>query len=74
MMVNLFGEPGAARGSQNTSVSRRPSPFQESLHLYGKREVRPFRKMGHLCAIGSTADEAMSRAEEARALVKIRGR
>jgi 5-(carboxyamino)imidazole ribonucleotide synthase len=31
------------------------------LHLYGKREARPGRKMGHLSAIGRSAEEALRR-------------
>ena len=42
------------------------------LHLYGKREPRPRRKMGHLTALGATAGEAAAlvrRAREALTLV-----
>jgi 5-(carboxyamino)imidazole ribonucleotide synthase len=31
------------------------------LHLYGKGEARPGRKMGHLSAVGDTAQEALGR-------------
>jgi 5-(carboxyamino)imidazole ribonucleotide synthase len=37
------------------------------LHLYGKREPLPGRKMGHLTALGATAQEAAKRALAARA-------
>lgn len=36
------------------------------LHLYGKAEPRPGRKMGHLTAIGSTADRAADLVRNAR--------
>ncbi|MEO7521699.1 MAG: hypothetical protein ABIW79_07780, partial [Gemmatimonas sp.] len=32
------------------------------IHLYAKTAARPGRKMGHLSAIGSSAQEALSRA------------
>jgi len=35
------------------------------LHLYGKRDARPGRKMGHLSAVGATSQEALSRVQEA---------
>jgi 5-(carboxyamino)imidazole ribonucleotide synthase len=35
------------------------------LHLYGKREARPARKMGHLAAVADTVDEAIRRVTEA---------
>lgn len=36
------------------------------LHLYGKSEPRRRRKMGHLTALGNTADDAFTRVSEAR--------
>ena len=49
-------------------------PFDRALeipgvqvHLYGKRQARPGRKMGHLSAIGATPDEALQKVQEARA-------
>ncbi|MBA2432745.1 MAG: 5-(carboxyamino)imidazole ribonucleotide synthase [Chthoniobacterales bacterium] len=36
------------------------------LHLYGKKEPRPRRKMGHLTALGATAAEAIERVNQAR--------
>jgi 5-(carboxyamino)imidazole ribonucleotide synthase len=35
------------------------------LHLYGKREARGGRKMGHLSAVAPTADEALARVQDA---------
>lgn len=35
------------------------------VHLYGKTEARPARKMGHLTASAATAEEALERAEAA---------
>ena len=40
------------------------------LHLYGKKEARPGRKMGHLTAIGETTEETRKIVEEARALLE----
>ena len=37
------------------------------LHLYGKPGARPGRKMGHLSAVGDTADEALARVRDAAA-------
>lgn len=36
------------------------------LHLYGKQEPRPGRKMGHLTALADTAEEAAKLALKAR--------
>lgn len=40
------------------------------VHLYGKREARPGRKMGHLSADGATADEALARVRQAHAALR----
>ncbi len=40
------------------------------LHLYGKREARPGRKMGHLTALADTPQEAAEAALKARELLK----
>ncbi len=37
------------------------------LHLYGKREPRPGRKMGHLTALGATVEDAQQKVLTARA-------
>jgi len=39
-----------------------------SLMLYGKRDPRPGRKMGHLTAVADTVAEAIARVQRARAL------
>jgi 5-(carboxyamino)imidazole ribonucleotide synthase len=39
------------------------------LHLYEKHKPRKGRKMGHLSAVGKTADEAVARVLEAKALL-----
>jgi 5-(carboxyamino)imidazole ribonucleotide synthase len=36
------------------------------IHLYGKAEPRPGRKMGHLTAFGATPDEALATVTAAR--------
>ncbi|MBA3399591.1 MAG: 5-(carboxyamino)imidazole ribonucleotide synthase, partial [Acidimicrobiia bacterium] len=40
------------------------------LHLYGKREPRPGRKMGHLTATAETAEDARRRVLAARSAVR----
>lgn len=63
-MVNLLGDLWAA-GEPNWSASLR-DPYVK-LHLYGKNEAKPGRKMGHIVAFGSDHIDARKRALEARA-------
>ena len=44
-----------------------------SLHLYGKREPRPGRKMGHLTVRASTPEEAVRRVLGARNAARRKG-
>ena len=55
--VWLRGEPQWSRALEVGGVH---------LHLYGKSEPRPRRKMGHLTAFGANAEEAIARVTEAR--------
>ncbi|QXD14700.1 5-(carboxyamino)imidazole ribonucleotide synthase [Rhodocaloribacter litoris] len=42
-----------------------------AVHIYGKREVRPRRKMGHVTATGSSPVETRARAERAAGLIRL---
>jgi 5-(carboxyamino)imidazole ribonucleotide synthase len=74
MMLNLFAGPGASGEALYSGVDAALAVPGVALHLYGKREARPFRKMGHLTAIGATVDEAMARAKAARDRIGIGAR
>jgi 5-(carboxyamino)imidazole ribonucleotide synthase len=43
------------------------------LHIYGKAEVKPFRKMGHVTVIDQDLDSARRKAEQERDLIEISG-
>ncbi|MGI8586068.1 MAG: 5-(carboxyamino)imidazole ribonucleotide synthase [Chloroflexia bacterium] len=63
-MANLLGELWQGGEPDWAAACAVPNV---SLHLYGKREARPGRKMGHLTATAATPEEAMRRARAARA-------
>jgi 5-(carboxyamino)imidazole ribonucleotide synthase len=63
-MANLMGELWAAGEPDWAGACSWPGV---KLHLYGKTEARPGRKMGHLTALAATADEARARVLGARA-------
>ncbi|MFO0901620.1 MAG: 5-(carboxyamino)imidazole ribonucleotide synthase [Pirellulales bacterium] len=66
-MVNLLGDEWRT-GTPNWSRTLAQEGVQ--LHLYGKSEPRPGRKMGHLTALGATPEEARRRALAARELLR----
>jgi len=42
-----------------------------NIHIYGKKETRPFRKMGHVTVIGNTLHEAREMAEKAKEGIRV---
>lgn len=64
-IVNLFGELWLGMKPPRFDVAL--SVPGTRLHLYGKRVARAGRKMGHLSAIGASAQEALATARAAAA-------
>lgn len=63
-MVNLLGDLWAGGAPRWEKACAVPGV---ALHLYGKKEPRPGRKMGHLTALAKAPDEARRRVLSARA-------
>ena len=69
VMINILGDrngPAKPRG-----VSEANALPGVSVHMYDKIETRLERKMGHVTAIGKTAEEAMELAKRARSMISI---
>lgn len=62
-MANLLGDVWQAGPPDFAAALRSP---EIKLHLYGKQEPRPGRKMGHLTAVGKDPAEARQRVIAAR--------
>jgi 5-(carboxyamino)imidazole ribonucleotide synthase len=62
-MINLLGDLWTEGEPRWDEALRRPGV---RLHLYGKAQARPGRKMGHLNCLASSADQALALALEAR--------
>jgi 5-(carboxyamino)imidazole ribonucleotide synthase len=69
VMVNILGEAWQHAGGEPewSAVLRDP---RAKLHLYGKREARPGRKMGHLTVLGDSIEDALERALAIREVLK----
>lgn len=64
VMVNLLGDSwNGADGPRWAPLLARP---EVKLHLYGKREARPGRKMGHFNCLAPTVEHALSVALEVK--------
>lgn len=62
-MVNLLGTRAAL--AQPAGVEQAKAIDRAFLHLYGKRDVRPGRKMGHVTALGDSPEEVLATARRA---------
>ncbi len=62
-MVNLLGDLWQAKEPDWAKACAMPGV---NLHLYGKSEARPGRKMGHITAVAATPHEAKEKALTAR--------
>ncbi|MBL9164932.1 MAG: 5-(carboxyamino)imidazole ribonucleotide synthase [Planctomycetaceae bacterium] len=68
-MANLLGDVWQGGEPRWTRVLADP---RLRLHLYGKAEARPGRKMGHLTALAGTAEEAATLVRAARESLIVR--
>jgi 5-(carboxyamino)imidazole ribonucleotide synthase len=69
VMVNVLG-----RRTGEASAATLPTALAlpgVAVHVYGKREVRPGRKMGHVTVLDESVDAARARAERAAALLEL---
>ncbi len=71
VMRNLLGENGYAGKALVTGVCEAIALKGVSLHIYGKQETKPQRKMGHITAVAPTVGEARQAADKAQYFVKI---
>jgi 5-(carboxyamino)imidazole ribonucleotide synthase len=71
-MANLLGDlwPSNARASAAPPHSLAALQSGATMHLYGKSEARPARKMGHITALGATHDEALGSVLAARGAIE----
>ncbi|MFB6153197.1 MAG: 5-(carboxyamino)imidazole ribonucleotide synthase [Halodesulfurarchaeum sp.] len=65
-MVNILGEGQESRPASVAGVESVMELGDVHLHWYGKRTVRPLRKMGHLTAYHSSLGRARERVWQAR--------
>ncbi|HEU4754230.1 MAG TPA: 5-(carboxyamino)imidazole ribonucleotide synthase, partial [Armatimonadota bacterium] len=70
-MANLLGED-IGTGERLPELIETLADRSLALHLYGKREARRGRKMGHLTVLAADADEAFARVTRAKQILSRR--
>ncbi|MES9990518.1 MAG: 5-(carboxyamino)imidazole ribonucleotide synthase [Candidatus Thiodiazotropha sp.] len=72
-MINLLGDAGARGRPVIEGMAAALAIDGVCLHLYGKAEVTPYRKMGHVTVLDGDLEKARGKAERVRDLIKITG-
>lgn len=72
VMLNLLGEAGFSGEARYEGTDEALAIPGVSIHLYGKKFTRPFRKMGHLTVTANTVTEAREKADHVKHIVKIK--
>ncbi|MFD1512256.1 5-(carboxyamino)imidazole ribonucleotide synthase [Halomarina rubra] len=70
--TNLLGDVDDPEPAELSGVESVLSAPDAHLHWYGKREVRPLRKMGHVTVVGEERETTLDRAREVRDAVTFR--
>ncbi len=71
IMVNLVGAEGHSGNVKYENISMILSIPGVTPHIYGKRQTRPFRKMGHVTIINEDVEKARKIAEEVKNTIRV---
>ena len=73
VMVNVLGDPGAHGRPRLPAIGRLLERTGVHLHWYGKTEVRPYRKMGHVTVVADDLESALATAQEILPETRVTG-
>ncbi|WP_339833629.1 5-(carboxyamino)imidazole ribonucleotide synthase [uncultured Flavobacterium sp.] len=71
IMVNLVGEEGFEGQVVYENIEKIMAIDGVTPHIYGKRQTRPFRKMGHVTIVNEDMVEARKIAEEVKKSIRV---
>ena len=71
VMVNLVGSEGHTGNVKYENIETIMKMDGVTPHIYGKKQTRPFRKMGHVTIVNEDVNEARKVAEEVKKTIKV---
>lgn len=71
VMFNLIGEPQAHGKPEYLGLKEALATEGVHVHIYGKKEVRPYRKMGHVTVVASSLEEAENTMNAIKSSMKV---
>ena len=72
VMLNLLGEPGYEGQVYYEGFSECLAIDGVKIHLYGKKNTRPSRKMGHNTVLSKTVEDAFEKANKVKSIIKVK--
>jgi len=71
IMVNLVGAEGHTGDVVYENIEKIMAMDGVTPHIYGKKQTRPFRKMGHVTIVNEDIDEARRVAQKVKETIKV---
>ncbi|WP_405210959.1 5-(carboxyamino)imidazole ribonucleotide synthase [Dokdonia sp. Asnod2-E02] len=71
VMVNLVGDEGYTGQVKYENIEHIMGMDGVTPHIYGKKETRPFRKMGHVTIVDHNIEKARTVAEKVKGSIKV---
>ncbi|MFW5700029.1 MAG: 5-(carboxyamino)imidazole ribonucleotide synthase [Bacteroidota bacterium] len=72
VMINLLGHPDYEGPVKYEGLTESMAIEGVKVHVYGKKETRPMRKMGHATILAETVEEAVKKAEKVKNLIQVK--
>lgn len=72
-MVNLIGAAGYTGATEVLGLQEALALDGVSLHMYGKAECRPGRKMGHFSVVCDSVEQVLNTAQRAKNILSVKG-
>ena len=69
VMINILGE--RAGSAEVSGIEKALGLPQTYVHIYGKKDTKMERKMGHITAVDKSLEKAYKKAKLARKLISI---
>jgi 5-(carboxyamino)imidazole ribonucleotide synthase len=71
VMVNLVGKENHNGPVVYKNIDQILALNGVTPHIYGKKQTRPFRKMGHVSIVNKSLDKARQIAEEVKSIIEV---
>lgn len=71
IMINILGEPGFTGNVKYVGIEECMQLEGVKFHIYGKKQTKPFRKMGHATILGESLVKAQVKADKVKQTLKV---